>query len=190
MKLKQLIGFKRDLTTISVFYSINNRWYVMQSKPNVLINTNDPSEFATLKSYFQSLLGKQAYTFYHLNNEDFLNLNPNIWKSTCILLIACEQAGQPCEDRTTRYLEYVRSGGALLSLPSNALSNEFTQHDQIKYYPLKFPFESTYAQTTNTNLSLNIFQKFLNLTPKSDDLLYYFSNENNNGLHFVSKVSH
>lgn len=157
--------------------------------PNILIFTEDEREFKNAKVYFQSILGKNSYTIYRLNSIDLLE-NSSIWISSCALLITFESINETSQSgKYESFLNYLKSGGKILSVPSvaNDLSREELKLENsynLFYFGQKFGFESLYEN------NFQLFKQSWHLSQNNfKNLFYYFTNPSHlNGVHFLCKV--
>ncbi len=82
---------------------------------NILILSDNESEFNETKSIFRSIVGNNLFTIYQIKNKD-LNITP--WMKNCTLFIDFNIQSKPVDN----VLEYLQHGGKIFSIPSNSLN--------------------------------------------------------------------
>lgn len=156
--------------------------------PNILVLTDDQNEFEKIKLFVQEILGKNSYTIYNLTSSDLHK--SSLWVPSCRLLISSEQfnlSDQALDNKMKSFIGYMSNGGKILSLPA---LNDNLERDQksIKretffYHKDKYLFELKYEK--DLDLVKETWNN--NLAPEEELFYAYLSNENE-GVHFISKV--
>jgi hypothetical protein len=83
---------------------------------NILILSDNESEFNETRSVLKSIVGSNLFTIYQIRNKD-LDITP--WMKNCTLFIDFNiNKNKP----VGTILEYLQQGGKILSIPSNTLN--------------------------------------------------------------------
>jgi hypothetical protein len=99
--------------TGTVNLNINRMFFfrIMYST-NILIQTDNEKEFNETKKVLKSIVGHNLFTIYQMKTKD---LNTMPWMKNCALFVNFEFKSHPID----KYIEFLKLGGKILSLPSN-----------------------------------------------------------------------
>lgn len=159
--------------------------------PNILISTENEQEFGKVKASILNLLGKNSYTVYRLDLND--PTSHSLWMKNCVLLITIENLIEDevldRNDKLLVFINYLNSGGNILSLPSESFKK--IDSDQIAFSGVKSEYyKEPYFFETDYENDYNMKKHYVQDLPQE---LFYFYKEHDGestaGTHFISKVA-
>lgn len=181
---RELVDYQHD----EIIFDSRRRAMLIKKPPNILILSENDSQFVNFKPFLVSLVASNSYTIYPISPHDLTT--SSVWMHNCTLLITLEQSdhssmGQSQLEKKINALKtFLDKGGKVLSLPcANEHSDKLLVNDvTVNFYKSFYYFEFFYER--NFNLSKTPCQL---ITQESKELFYYFSTPQK-GLHFASRV--